>query len=186
MNKYKLKRYFYRFLGRDTFPSVDELRSYGVKIGKNTDLIRSSIDYLYPELLEIGDNVTITNATILTHDASTRKNIGYTKFAPVHIGSNVFIGFGAIVLPGVHIGDNVIIGAGSVVSKNISDNRVVAGTPPREIMSYEDYLEKIKGLMYGENVFNEIPMVISREVREKILEKRSYKDEDLKKILFFK
>lgn len=38
---------------------------------------------------------------------------------PITIGNNVWIGAGAIILPGVTIGNNVVIGAGSVVTKNI-------------------------------------------------------------------
>jgi maltose O-acetyltransferase len=50
---------------------------------------------------------------------------------PVTIGNNVWIGGGAIILPGVTIGDNVTIGAGSVVTKDIPSNTVAAGNPCR-------------------------------------------------------
>ncbi len=52
-----------------------------------------------------------------------------TQTAPVIIGNNVWIGGGAIILPGVTIGDNVVIGAGSIVTKSISDNVIAAGSP---------------------------------------------------------
>ncbi|MEG1551379.1 MAG: DapH/DapD/GlmU-related protein, partial [Oscillospiraceae bacterium] len=48
---------------------------------------------------------------------------------PVHIGNNVWIGAGAIILPGVNIGDNSVIGAGSVVTKDIPENVVAVGNP---------------------------------------------------------
>ncbi|MEG2632990.1 MAG: DapH/DapD/GlmU-related protein, partial [Oscillospiraceae bacterium] len=54
-----------------------------------------------------------------------------TKTAPVHIGNNVWIGGGAIILPGVTIGDNAVIGAGSVVTKDIPSNTVAVGNPCR-------------------------------------------------------
>ena len=44
-------------------------------------------------------------------------------------GDNVWIGAGAIILPGVTIGDNVVIGAGSVVTHSIPDNAVACGNP---------------------------------------------------------
>lgn len=47
----------------------------------------------------------------------------------VVIGKNVWIGDKATILAGVHIGDNVIVAANSVVTKNVSSNCVVAGTP---------------------------------------------------------
>jgi maltose O-acetyltransferase len=49
--------------------------------------------------------------------------------APVRIGSNVWIGGGAIILPGVTIRDNTTIGAGSVVTGDIPANAVAAGNP---------------------------------------------------------
>lgn len=51
----------------------------------------------------------------------------------VHIGSNVWIGDNAIVLPGVTIGDNAIVGAGSVVTSDVPANTAVAGIPAKAI-----------------------------------------------------
>ncbi len=50
---------------------------------------------------------------------------------PVHIGNNVWIGAGAIILPGITIGDNSVIGAGSVVTKDVPANVVAVGNPCR-------------------------------------------------------
>jgi len=55
----------------------------------------------------------------------------YQYNAPVHIGNNVWVGAGAIILPGVTIGDNCVIGAGSVVTKDIPANVVAVGNPCR-------------------------------------------------------
>lgn len=55
----------------------------------------------------------------------------YQYNLPVRIGSNVWIGAGAILLPGVTIGDNAVIGAGSVVTKDIPANVVAVGNPCR-------------------------------------------------------
>ncbi|UHA74824.1 sugar O-acetyltransferase [Paenibacillus sp. 481] len=65
-------------------------------------------------------------------DAATRIS-GVEYGAPITIGDNVWIGGGAIIMPGVTIGDNVVIGAGSVVTKDIPANVVVAGNPGRVI-----------------------------------------------------
>ncbi len=50
---------------------------------------------------------------------------------PVVIGSNVWIGGGAIILPGITIGDDAIIGSGSVVTRDVPDGATVVGNPAR-------------------------------------------------------
>jgi maltose O-acetyltransferase len=50
---------------------------------------------------------------------------------PVRIGSNVWIGGGAIILPGVSVGDDAIIGAGSVVTRDVPQGATVFGNPAR-------------------------------------------------------
>jgi len=54
---------------------------------------------------------------------------------PVTIGNNVWLGAGAIVLPGVTIGDGSVIGAGSVVTKDVPSNVLAFGAPCRVIRS---------------------------------------------------
>ncbi len=56
-----------------------------------------------------------------------------TLTAPVTIGDNVWIGGGAVILPGVTIGDNVAIGAGSVVAKDIPSDTIALGNPCRAV-----------------------------------------------------
>ena len=124
----------------------DDLRKRGAKIGKNVEIWTNKIDKTHAFLLEIGDNVTISDARILMHDASTKMILDYTKVGKVVIGNNVYIGAEAIVLPGVRIGNNVIIGAGAVVTKNVPDNSVVAGNPARVIGTYDAFVEKNKAL----------------------------------------
>lgn len=75
---------------------VEECRARGVKIGNNVDLVNAEIDFCFGHLVSIGDNVTITNSVVLVHDASTKKELGYSKVGCVKIGSNVFIGYGSI------------------------------------------------------------------------------------------
>lgn len=57
----------------------------------------------------------------------------YITSRPIIIGKNVWIGAGAIILPGVHIGDGAVVGAGSVVTKDVPANTVVAGNPTKPI-----------------------------------------------------
>ena len=55
---------------------------------------------------------------------------------PVTIGNNVWIGLGAIILPGVTIGDNSVIGAGSVVTRDIPANVIAYGAPCKVIREF--------------------------------------------------
>jgi maltose O-acetyltransferase len=57
---------------------------------------------------------------------------------PITIGSDVWVGGGAIVCPGVTIGDQTVIGAGSVVTRNIPAGVFAAGNPCRVIREITD------------------------------------------------
>jgi maltose O-acetyltransferase len=58
---------------------------------------------------------------------------GLESGRPIHIGENVWIGGGALILPGVIIGDNAVIGAGSVVVKDVRSGASVVGSPAKPI-----------------------------------------------------
>jgi len=86
--------------------------------------------------VHIGDFTFIGPAVQIyaaTHpiDASQRRIQEYGK--PVSIGSDVWIGGGAVICPGVTIGSETVIGAGSVVTKDIPSGVVAAGNPCRVI-----------------------------------------------------
>ena len=75
----------------------------------------------------IGPNVTIATACHPAEPELRRRGLQYNR--PVTIGENVWIGSGAIILPGVTIGDDSIIGAGSVVTKDIPAGVTAVGNP---------------------------------------------------------
>jgi maltose O-acetyltransferase len=64
-------------------------------------------------------------------DAERRRSREFGK--PVEIGCDVWVGGGAIILPGVRIGSRAVIGAGSVVTRDIPDNVFAAGNPCRVV-----------------------------------------------------
>ena len=126
---------------------VELLRKKGVVIGENVHIYGSSVDGNYGGCIKIGNNVTITGACILAHDASTKKALGYTKVGRVHIGDNVFIGYGSVIIPETFIGDNVIIGAGSIVRGKVDSDSVVVGNPAKKVCSYSEYIDKNRQLL---------------------------------------
>lgn len=65
-------------------------------------------------------------------DVATRRS-GLENGKPITIGEDVWLGGGAIVLPGVTIGDGSVIGAGSVVTKDVPPMCVYAGNPAKFI-----------------------------------------------------
>lgn len=64
-------------------------------------------------------------------DAALRRTQEYGR--PVAIGSDVWVGGGAIICPGVRIGSRSVIGAGSVVTRDIPEGVLAAGNPCRVI-----------------------------------------------------
>lgn len=88
----------------------------------------------------IGPNVTIATAGHPILPELREKEMQYN--VDVKIGRNVWIGAGAIIVPGVTIGDNTVIGAGSVVTKDIPANVVAVGNPCRVMREINDHDKK--------------------------------------------
>jgi maltose O-acetyltransferase len=78
---------------------------------------------------QIGPGVQILAADH-PRDAKVRAS-GLEFGRPVRIGRNVWIGGGAIVLPGVTVGDDAVVGAGSVVTRDVPAGVTVVGNPAR-------------------------------------------------------
>lgn len=78
---------------------------------------------------QIGPGVQILTADHPRDHALRRQMLEFGR--PISIGVNVWIGGGAIILPGTVIGDNAIIGAGSIVTRNVAPGTTVAGNPAR-------------------------------------------------------
>ena len=83
----------------------------------------------------IGDRVLVAAHAVITsrqHPAHLPR-FGVTEDAPVAIEDDVWIGAGAIVLPGVTIGRGAIVGAGAVVTADVEPFAIVGGVPARPI-----------------------------------------------------
>ncbi len=121
---------------------------YGKNIyfGNNCE-VNMNCTFLDDNVIRIGNNALIApNVQIYTafHPTNAVDRFGEpkddgsfefckTQTAPVTIGNNVWIGGGAILMPGITIGDNVVIGAGSVVTKDIPSDKIAYGNPCRVV-----------------------------------------------------
>jgi len=88
--------------------------------------------------ISIGTNTIIgPNVSIITvnHDYREKgRDIHAARIKlPVTIGENVWIGAGAVILPGITIGSEAVIAAGSVVTKDVGKGDIVGGNPVRFI-----------------------------------------------------
>ncbi len=95
-------------------------RLVGMKIGKDVSISPGvTIDFFFPELIEIGDNTIIGyGATLLAHEFLVKE----WRTGKVKIGKNCMIGANATILAGVEIGDNSTVSALALVNKSIPEN----------------------------------------------------------------
>jgi maltose O-acetyltransferase len=85
--------------------------------------------------VQIGANVQLLTPTHPIDPGPRRDKWEAAK--PITIGDNVWLGSGAIILPGVTIGENTVVGAGSVVTRDLPANVVAVGNPARVIRSID-------------------------------------------------
>ena len=110
---------------------------FGSNVYANFNLtLVDDTDVYVGDSVMFGPNVTVATAGHPV-DPELRRKVAQFNI-PVHIGNNVWIGAGAVLLPGVHIGDNSVIGAGSIVTKDIPANVVALGNPCRVLREISD------------------------------------------------
>ena len=119
-------------------------RMRGVKIGKNCHFSSYVLlDLIYPQLITIEDNVTIShNVMIFTHANPTANSFLKEKYPrkvePVVIKKGAVINPGSIIIAGVTIGRDSIVSVGSVVTQDVPDRTIVVGNPARPVKKIED------------------------------------------------
>ncbi|HEU5472542.1 MAG TPA: sugar O-acetyltransferase [Actinophytocola sp.] len=79
--------------------------------------------------VQIGPNVQLLTPTHPVEPQPRREK--WEAAEPIVIEDNVWLGGGAIVLPGVTIGANTVVGAGAVVPRDLPPNVVAVGNPAR-------------------------------------------------------
>lgn len=108
------------------------VRPENVTLGHHVD-IGENCFLMAQGSIVLGDYVLIANNSVITTIGHQMDGIYYGRIstAPVTLGCNVWIGSGAIILPGVSIGDNAIVAAGAVVTRDVPPSSLVAGVPAR-------------------------------------------------------
>jgi len=133
-----------------------ETKSKMKACGSNVKL-RPGVRVYFPENVVLGDHIVLNYDTIVmgqggvtigdfcvlgpksmlvtvTHQAETLY-YGNAVYQPITLATNVWIGAGAILLPGISVGENSVVGAGSVVTRDVEPNSVVAGVPAKKLKS---------------------------------------------------
>jgi maltose O-acetyltransferase len=114
-------------------PNLERLVAQGLELGVGTHISRPVyIDQLHPWLISIDDYVTLgPYVAIITHDTSLVQHTGQTRLGRVVLGKRVYVGVGAILLPGTTIGEDSVIGAGAVVHGQVPAASLAIGNPAK-------------------------------------------------------
>lgn len=141
--KRKLWQRLFGHTSNDLTIELPFLCDYGfnIHLGKKV-FINFDCIFLDSAPIHIGDRVMIAPSVKIftaSHSLNHRQRNSGVEFAnPISIGSDVWIGGGAIINPGVTIGDRSVIGSGSVVTRHIPADVLAAGNPARVIKTLND------------------------------------------------
>lgn len=107
---------------------------YNIRLGRDVFLnygcvVLDVVEVVIGDGTQIGPAVQILTADHPRDPAERARGLEWGR--PVTIGRNVWIGGGAIILPGVSVGDDAILGAGSVVTRDVAAGATVTGNPAR-------------------------------------------------------
>lgn len=133
-NAFSIGAFSYGVSGYFSQVSIGRYTSIGeqVQIGRSnhamTWVSTSPFFYLHDRVFNVGRDFTGSELYHL-YSAPSRPNVVATSFRTIEIGNDVWIGHGALIMPGVVIGDGAVIGAMSVVTKNVPPYGIAAGNP---------------------------------------------------------
>jgi acetyltransferase-like isoleucine patch superfamily enzyme len=139
---------FRRVFGASGADHAEYLRRHGGlhKMGRDVTIVHG-VEITDPAYVSIGNNVCLSRCALIGHDGSIgvlqrAYNVKLDRVGKIDIRDNVFIGYGAIILPGVTIGPNAIVAAGAVVSRDVPEGTVVGGVPAKPIARTEEVVAR--------------------------------------------
>lgn len=142
----EVREIFSRLIGRPVdesfglFPPFYTDCGNNLRIGKHV-FINSGCRFQDQGGITLGDGALIGHNVVmatLNHSEQPEERANLHP-APIHIGRNVWIGASATILPGVTIGDGAIVGAGAVVTRDVTENMIVAGVPAKILRSINTF-----------------------------------------------
>jgi len=144
----EIHRLFSELIGKPLDESFSLFTPFSTDCGKNISIgknvfINSGCRFQDHGGITIGDGALIGHNVVLAtlnHDINPIKRSDMYP-EPIFIGTNVWIGANATILPSVTIGDGSIVAAGAVVTKNVPTNVIVGGVPAKIIKRIESAQE---------------------------------------------
>ncbi len=128
---------FYSGVTIGRYTSIGENVQMGRASHPLTWVSTSPFFYLREKIFEVGEG--FSSAPLYhAYGAPDWQNAVSTQFKPISIGNDVYIGHGAMVMPGVTIGDGAVVAAMAVVTKNVPPYAIVGGNPARIIRMRHD------------------------------------------------